>query len=409
MSGIELRSITKEEIPSFATAFGVSFGWDADGEDDMRFWEWIQGLGRTLAAFEDGRIVATAGIIPFQLTLPGGVQASTGGVTAISVLPTHRRRGILRSFMQRQVEDMREHGEATGILWASESIIYGRFGYGLATNQAELKIRRSHSAFSRAPSPSGSVRLVSKDEGEKLLPDIYDRFRRRTPGQIDREPGWWDHFFKDNPRHRDGGSKRYYAVYEDGEGQGYAAYRVKNDWPGGIPSGTARVADLIHTTAEAYTALWRYLLDLDLVETVTVFNRPLDEPLRWMLADPRRLRFEDVGDAIWLRVVDVPGALESRRYMIEGKVSLAITDPFWPENNGTYELEGGPDGATCRRTDGEGDLALDVADLGAIYLGGTPLTVLAASGRVRERRSGALRAADAMFGSDVTPWCDHHF
>lgn len=408
MSDIELRPISSDEVKDFAASFGVSFGWEAD-EGDLTFWNWVQTLGRTTAAIDNGRIVGTAGVIPFELTLPGPTTAPSGGVTAISVLPTHRRRGILRSFMRRQLEDMRERGESTGILWASESIIYGRFGYGLATDQADLRIRRAYGAFSRAPETPGSIRLLDKEEAAKVLPGIYDRFRHQVPGQVDRESGWWDDYFKDNPRDRRGASQRYYVAYTDGQAEGYAAYRIKGEWPGGIPSGTAQVHDLITTTPGAYTALWRYLLDLDLVDTITVSARPLDEPLRWMLADPRRLRFEDVGDAIWLRVADVQRALESRRYMVEGALSLNITDSFCPENEGTYRLEGGPDGAICKRTDGSADLSLDVADLGAAYLGGTRLNILAASRRVREHSRGALRLADAMFGSDIAPWCTHHF
>lgn len=409
MSDIELRPITKDEVSAFARVFGVSFGWDADSESDMKFWAWLQELGRTLAAFDSGRVVGTAAIIPFQLTLPGPRHAPAGGVTAVSVLPTHRRRGILREIMRRQFEDMRARGEAVGILWASESVIYGRFGYGLATSQADLKIKRPHTTFRRAPATSGSVRLIEKDEAATLLPGIYDRFRRTVPGGIDRSQTWWDEYFRDNPDERRGGSSRYYAVYEDRGDVGYAAYRIKNEWPGGIPGGTAQVGDLVTTGPGAYTTLWRYLLDLDLVDTVSLHGRPLDEPLRWLLADPRRLRFEDVGDALWLRVVDVSGALEGRRYMVEGTLRLQVSDPFCPENEGTYKLQGGPNGAACRRTDGDGDLALDIADLGAAFLGGTPISTLTAAGRVQELRAGAIRLADAMFRSDVAPWCDHHF
>jgi predicted acetyltransferase len=408
MSDIELRPVEGDEVKEFAAAFGISFGWDVE-EKDLPFWRWLQEGGRTLAAFQDGKIVATAGIISFELTLPGLTTAPSGGVTIISVLPTHRRRGILRSIMSRQLEDMRERGEHTGILWASESIIYGRFGYGLATNQADLKIRRAHGVLDRAPEAPGSIRLLERDEAAGILPPIYDRFRRQIPGQIDREPGWWKEYLEDNPRDRRGASRRYYAVYSDGGDQGYAAYRIKNEWPGGIPSGTANVNDLVATTPGAYRALWRYLLDLDLVDTLSVGARPLEEPLRWMLADPRRLRFEDVGDAIWLRVADVTGALEDRRYMVEGTLTLQVADSFCPENTGTYRLEGGPGGARCRRVDGDADLALDITDLGAAYLGGTRVGTLATSGRVEELRPGALRLADAMFASDIAPWCDHHF
>jgi predicted acetyltransferase len=354
-------------------------------------------------------MVATSGLISFELTVPGPAAVPAGGVTAISVLPTHRRRGILTSIIRREFEEMQSRGERVGILWASESIIYGRFGYGLATNQSDLKIKRASGALDRAPASPGSIRLLDREEAASVLPTIYNRFRRQVPGQIDRVEGWWEDFFRDSPRDRRGASSRYYALYEDGEAEGYAAYRLKSEWPGGIPGGTALVQELVTVTPGAYAGLWRYLLGLDLVDTVAVGGRPLDEPVRWMLADPRRLRFEDVGDAIWLRIVDVTGALEARRYMVEGALTLRIADRFCPENEGTYRLEGGPDGATCRRVQGDADIALNIADLGAAYLGGTTLSVLAASGRVEEIRPGALRLADAMFASDMNPWCAHHF
>lgn len=404
----EIRPVTEEEFPRYARSIATVFG-EGISDEDIADWAKITDVARTVAVFDGDAIVGTNGSFAFQLTVPGLRTLPAAGVTAVSVLPTHRRQGLLTKMMRYQLDDLRERGEPLAILLASESIIYGRFGYGLATDQADLRIRRAYGAFSRAPETPGSIRLLDKEEAAKVLPGIYDRFRHQVPGQVDRESGWWDDYFKDNPRDRRGASQRYYVAYTDGQAEGYAAYRIKGEWPGGIPSGTAQVHDLITTTPGAYTALWRYLLDLDLVDTITVSARPLDEPLRWMLADPRRLRFEDVGDAIWLRVADVQRALESRRYMVEGALSLNITDSFCPENEGTYRLEGGPDGAICKRTDGSADLSLDVADLGAAYLGGTRLNILAASRRVREHSRGALRLADAMFGSDIAPWCTHHF
>jgi predicted acetyltransferase len=161
---------------------------------------------------------------------------------------------------------------------------------------------------------------------------------------------------------------------------------------------------------DAYVALWQYVTDLDLtVKTVTA-TRPLDEPFRYLLADPRRLRATHVGDYLWCRVVDVAAALPLRRYATTGRIVLDVRDAFCPWNEGRYVLEGGPDGATCARDDRAAvDVTLSAADLGAAYLGGTSLFSLAHAGRVTEHTPGALARAALMFTSDPQPYCQTHF
>lgn len=407
--GIDVRPIGRDELDEFMAVSSAAFGWTTSA-DDREEWDRFLEYDRTLAAFDGERMVATSGAISFQLTLPGEVTAPAAGVTVISVLPTHRRRGILTEIMRRQLADFRRRQEPLAILLASESLIYGRYGYGLAMTAASYEIERHRGALRQPFDHSGSVRIVDTAEASRLFPDVYEQVRIRQPGFVSRNEEWWSSWFKDPERHRREFSARFYVVYEEGgAAQGYLAYRVKPNWDQGIAQSQLLVQDFMAATPASYVALWQYCLSADLVESIQIVNRPLDEPLRWMLTDPRRLRFQHVGDHLWARLVDVASALACRRYLAEGTLTLSVTDPFTPENDGVYRLEGGPDGATCRRITGEAEIELRVDDLGALYLGGTTFTTLARAGRVKERRPGALHRADALFATDRAPWCPNHF
>src|SRR5262245_9642979 len=96
---------------------------------------------RVHAAWEGERAVGGASALPLLLTVPGG-RLPAAGVTAVGVLPTHRRRGILRALMRAQLDDCRRRGEPVAYLWATEDTIYGRFGYGIASVSGEIEIAR---------------------------------------------------------------------------------------------------------------------------------------------------------------------------------------------------------------------------------------------------------------------------
>jgi len=346
-----------------------------------------------------------------DLTLPGLTTIPVGGLTAISVLPTHRRRGILRSMIAYHFEETEGRGELVSALGASESLIYGRFGYGLATSFADYEIDPRRGQFARPPVTRGRLRLLEPEETAKIVPPVYDRYRRGQPGELSRPQMWWDTYARDPDWMRQGASRHYDVVYESGPGRvdGWVGYRVENRWPGGLASNIVKVRMLIGTTPEAEAALWRYLLDLDLAGTIKLQDRPVDDPVRWRLADPRRLRVTDVGDHLWLRLLDLPGALAARRYAVEGALVLEVTDALRPRNQGRFRLEGGPDGAVCEPTRAEPDLALDIADVGAAYLGGTSLVSLARAERVAELTPGALLRAERMFAASPPPVCTTHF
>ncbi|HWE64805.1 MAG TPA: GNAT family N-acetyltransferase [Chloroflexota bacterium] len=409
----DLRPITPDELPAFLRADNAGFNNSPPGEEDIGMLRTIFDFKRSLAAFDGPQIVATAGNNSFHLTLPGHAIAPVAGVTWVSVLPTYRRHGILRAMMGKLLDDAVAHGEAASILYSSESLIYGRFGFGIATSGANLQIDTRHAQFAIAPPEDGRVIMLDADRAVRVLPAVYDRARRRIVGAIARSESWWKAVLSDPERYRGGAewSSRFFLAYESPEGtvEGYVTYRVKRQWEQGMPAHTARISDLITLTPEARAALWRTCLSLDLVSTVETFMSPVDEPLRWMLADPRRLRVTNLLDALWLRILDVPAALSARRYATEDALVVDVTDAFRPEVAGRYRIEGSPHGAQCRPTTSEADLHLSIADLGAVYLGGVAFSTLAQAGRVQELAPGALSRADAMFACQPAPWATTDF
>ncbi len=406
----ELRPITEGEFDALHRVISTSFGSESTEESVVytrRFFE----FDRSIAALDGGEMVGSAAAYSFELTLPGGTSASAAGVTWVGVLPTHRRQGILRSMMDYQLTDVARRGEPLAVLTASEGGIYGRFGYGLATTFADYEIDPRHGRFLRPPAGRGRLRLLEPEETAKVVPAFYDRYRRGQPGELSRPQVWWDVYARDPEWTRQGASRHYDVVYESEPGRvdGWVGYRVENRWPGGLAANIIKVRMLVGLTPEAEAALWRYLFDMDLAGTIKLFDRPVDDPVRWRLADPRRLRVTEVGDQLWVRLLDLRGALEARRYAVEGELVLEVTDGLRPRNQGRFRLQGGPDGAACEPTQADPDLGLDIADLGAAYLGGASLVSLARAERVTELTPGALLRADRMFAASPPPVCTTHF
>jgi predicted acetyltransferase len=309
-------------------------------------------------------------------------------------------------------EEVERRGELVSALGASESVIYGRFGYGLATTYADYEIDPRHGSFLPGSAGGGGrVRLLDPEEAAKVLPGFYDRYRRGQPGEVTRKPAWWELYARDPEWIRGGATRHVDVVYESEPGRvdGWVSYRIESRWPNGLAANIVKVRMLVGLTVEAEAGLWRYLLDLDLAGTIKLMDRPVDDPVRWRLADPRRLRVTEVGDQLWVRLLDLPGALAARRYAVDDALVLEVSDALRPRNQGRFRLEGGPDGASCEPTTAEPDLALDVADVGAAYLGGASLASLARAERVAERTPGALLRADRMFAAAPPPICTTHF
>lgn len=406
-----LRPISVEEFPEYFRALSEAFNSDpkdADREQDLAVFE----PERSLAAFDDKDIVGTAGIYSRTMTVPGG-QLPIAAVTLVSVAPTHRRRGVLTSMIRRQLTELYEQQrEAVAALWASESVIYQRFGYGEGASGAKLNARTPKLALRpETDTGAGRVRLVGEEEARPHLAAVYQAVRPHRPGFLDRPGRWWDNRLYDPEHHRQGGTALRYALHEepDGEVTGYVVYRTKPKWDDwDEPAGELSIREMFGTTPQAYAALWSFLASLDLIRSVERFHGPLDEPLTYLVADARAVKLQKL-DNLWVRLADVGRALAGRAYAAELDVVLEVADPFCPWNAGRWRLSAGPCGASCERSTDPADLALTSTELGAAYLGGTGLHTLAAAGRVRELRAGALRAAAAAFAVERPPWCPEVF
>jgi predicted acetyltransferase len=363
-------------------------------------------IEHSLAEFEravvvtDGEQVVAHGVaLTRDLTVPGNV-IPAGHVTWVGVAATHRRRRLLTRMMHRQLRDIyNAHREPVAVLWASEARIYPRFGYGLATQRLSMEINTREAAIAGAATArDGRLHAAEPPALLAELTKVYEQLRPDRPGWSSRDERRWRYHLADTPARRDGGTALRAVVHETESGaDGYAVWRTKSDWVADSPRGEVRVTEVAATNPAAYASLWEFLLGIDLTRTTRYGFGAVDEPLLHLVHDPRALAPRLV-DALWLRVVDVGAALSARRYAAGVDLVLDVTDPILAGNTGRWRLVGDGSTASCTRTDAPADLSCAVTDLGAAYLGGPSWATLAAAGRVRELRSGALAAATAAFG-----------
>lgn len=389
-----------ERVAAFAPIwhyFGSSLGPDAERTERMLVPE-----GRMHVATDGDAIVGSGGAFELDFTVPGG-QARAAGVTVVGVLPTHRRRGVLRGLMRAQLDDVHARGEPLAVLWASEGGIYGRFGYGVASVCGDIALTRAHAAFVKPAEWPDPARLVTAEKAGELFPAVYDRVRRVTPGMFARSAEWWEkRTLADSEWRRAGGGELTYVVLErDGEPEAYALYRLNLTYDEGVPTGKTVVVEAMGATPAATAAIWRYLLDIDWMATVEATLLPVDHPLLLLLVEQNRMKFR-VGDGLWVRLVDVGAALAARGYAGDGELVLEVSDAFCQWNDGRWALDGA-------KTTEAPDLRLRAEDLGTTYLGGFSFADLLRAGRVEEAREGAVARADALFRTDRKPWCPEIF
>lgn len=385
---------------------------DPDAAGAEEHWRPHLEADRTWVATDAGRAVGNCCVFSRDVTLPAGPDgvcpvSAFAAISGVGVHPTHRRQGLLRTMMDTMLADAMSRGEALAGLTASESSIYGRFGFGPATTAASYSIDTRESRFA-VPAPRTQLRLLDAAEAAKVVPELFERARRTRAGQVDRNEATWADVWADRPEHRHGASANFYVASDEG----FASYRAREIGEGGLEYAEIEVGALVGTTAAAEAALWRYLLDLDLARRVVARRRPVDEALRHRLADPRQLRTTSVTDFLWLRVLDVPQALGARAYRHEGRLVLDVrpaevtpaggADPA----AGVWLLEAGPEGVACRaaRAGEEADVRLGAAELASLYLGGVAASLLASAGRVEELRAGALDRTDAVFATTPAPF-----
>ena len=418
MDTYPIRLVAEDELAAFlAVDQHASHGTPMSERAHANFLGRLE-FGRTLAAFDGDTIVGSAGVFSFQMRVPGAL-AEVAGVSLVAVLPSHRRQGILSTLMRRQLADVSERGEAVAVLFASESGIYGRYGYGRASWHAAYRLQRGEGTLAPgAPAdPGPRLRIAEPLSARAELAKVYDLALAERPGLYARTEPWWDRLLTDL-HSGDGSSRQIRCVLaEDDSGpRAYAVFTSTECWDedAGLPRGVLEVSEALATDPAATAALWDNLLSRDLVSEFHARMRPVDDPLLYLLADPRRVR-SVVSDGLWVRLVDVGRALAQRHYARPVDVVIEVADELCPQNAGRWRLaaEAGvaPAGfrATCERTTAPADVVLPVWAVGAAYLGGTGLKAMANAGLITEATPGSLAALSTAMSWEPAPWCPMTF
>lgn len=396
MSTLEVRDAVEADWPNIQLLTGISYGANWRPET-FAAWRSLMPSRASVVVSDGPDLVGMAHYLDFELTVPGGAVLPAAGVTWVGVAPTHRRRGLLRAMYTELHQRFSDNGYPFAALTATEGGIYGRFGYGPATTETELSVDRRFARFhGDAPDPGG-VRIVRPQEYRAELAAIHERFRRATPGGIARPGPLWDDLLADWPDSRRGGTPWFCFLHADG----YLLYRVHRG-----ESRNASVEEFTAVTPEAHVALWRALIGLDLIETITLTSHPAD-PLPYLLTDARLARTTGAEDALWLRIMDVAVALQARTYQGDLNTVLQIDDDF-RSDGGRFALSIRDGRAECARTDAPADFTLGLDVLGSLYLGVHRAATLAAAGRITGSGT-QLARLDAAFRSDVPAQLGIHF
>lgn len=351
-------------------------------------------------------VVGTASSYRFGLTVPGGASVGVAGVTNVGVLPTHRRRGILRRLMVRAHDDFAAEGLAASVLNATDARIYGRFGYGMATRFASVALEAHRASFAH-PLPARRLQWMRSADAVDVLPGLYDAAVASRPGTLSRSPAWWSMMLADTPIWKGGGHHEVVVAHPDGDDPGgYALYQVSPR----AENVAVAVREVVAATPAAHAALWRFLADIDLTVDLRA-EIPVDDALPWLLDDPRALTTTNVRDYLFVRVLDTPAVLEARRWRVPVDLVIDVADPFRPDGAaaGRFRVQGGPDGSVCEPTSASADVSMGVEALGSLALGGADAAAMAAAGRITSHRPGAIDHAALAFGWSPAPFCATHF
>ncbi len=396
----EIRAISPDEVDDLLVADQRGFGGPPSRPGSSRTWSAAE-LDRTRVAFDAGQMVGASRTYSFELTMPGGALLPVAAVSWVSVLPTHRRRGVLTQLIGAMHDDARERDEPGAILTASESSIYGRFGYGVAAWSLGITAERARISFARTDPIDGRMRMVARDEAERVLPEVYERARGTRAGMVSRPDFWWNQVFWD---FMVGRAKAWFvAVHADADGHddGYVLYNISGEESGGLPDRRLSIIDMQAESPLTTIALWRFVFGVDLVSSVSAHNLAIDDPLRHVVVDGRRVQVDAINDHLWLAPLDAERVLAARTYSVPGRVVVQVHAPDGTTSAVAVESAGGE--TNCAATLNEPDLVCTTPVLGMCALGGNRWSELAAAGRVEVRRPEALVLADAMFLATPAP------
>ncbi len=389
---IEIRTPDTDDVVPMFNADGRAFGFAYTPEVIEERMAVID-LSRYRIAVEHGAVVGVIGSFSFDVTLPGGTTVPMGAVTWVGVAATHRRQGLLRRMMDVIHDDIDGRGEPVAMLFASEGGIYERFGYGAGTHSWRTAIERSEATLrpELAVSP-GSVRYVEGDAAAGHVAALWERYRRTRPGETSRSGVWQRSLFEQRQKPQGSSTPALYLAHDNG----YAIYRIDPEFGHGRPAHRLDIVELVALTDEARLALWHTLLGVDLVGTITSRQIPLDDPLPYLLTNPRVVRTTGLDDGVWVHVRKVATCFAARTYRTTDRLVVEV-------DGERFAIDGAPEGASVQRVRTRPDLVATADGIGALLLGGVSPTRLACGRRLTARNDDALRRAELFFPSSVAP------
>jgi predicted acetyltransferase len=405
MSAVEVVDVARGDMEAFLAAANAMWAEPAEEIDPNVH----AVLDRALAGRIDGEDAGIAAVIDFELTVPGGARVAMDGVTWVVVSAAARRRGVFRAMMSHMLGSARERGIPVLGLGASESMIYRRFGYGMATHIGTAEIDTAYAALRVPFIDPGRVRMEPIDSALPVWMAVEGGQTDRV-GLINRSERSWLRLTARAAKREGALSPLQVAVHTGagGEVDGFVNYRVEQRWPDEVADGVVHVRELAALNLDAHLALWQHVLGMDLMEHLRMDRFWLDDPIQHLLLDGRRLKVRPRDD-LHLRAVDVAALLQARRYSREDSLVIEVRDAAAPDLEGRYRLEGGLQRASASPTDATADIVLGAPSLGSLLLGDVSAAALRDAGLVEEARAGAVRRASAMFSWSPRPWLNHMF
>jgi predicted acetyltransferase len=403
--------------PWLRTFMTTMLGDPHQDEFPKRLDRWVRAWDpdRTWGVRDRGRWVATLATEERTLTVPGTGTTTNDipadAVTAVTVAATHRRRGLLTRMLSDSLQAAKDRGDAVSVLLAAEWPIYGRYGYAPATITANYRYHLRRPGAKIAPGDPSRVRQAEPDELGEIAPAVFDAARRLRAGQVDRRSPWWDRRLALDGYEMVSDARLNWFVHDGPDGaDGLLSWKVSRDFELNGLLGAVEVSDLIAANDEAYQDFWAYLGGIDVIDEIELHDRPVDEPIRWLLGDGRALQQTEAVDFLWVRLLDVPAALSARGYAIEGRVVLDVVDlDTGSYGAGRVALTAGAHGTKCEPTDEPADLQISQRALASIYLGGHRLRQRDIMRDVTELTPGARDRVDVMFATSLAPWTQTGF
>ncbi len=406
-----IRRPRPDDDAALLTVDSVAFGWTPPEDGFRSAWQYAHAEPYAWCAEVDGAPVGKTAAFPMETTLPGGRSIRTPGVTSVAVLPTHRRRGLLRALLTRQLSEMAAAGEPATVLTASEGSIYGRFGFGVTTLYARIEVNRPEVEFlPTAPTAGVSMELVELSRAGDVLPGLHEAMRSRTPGMTTRPDLIWDDLVADREHDRRGMSKLFSVLAREASGTpvGAVGWRVGSQ-PSGVqvPAAPVKVEFLIAADPAVRMDLWRFVSDLDLTGVVTAYV-PVDEALPWALVDRNAVAIRALSDWTWTRILDLAAVVEARSYPVDGEMVIGVVDDLFEANDGAWSLEVHDGRARVEPSRAEPVVTAAVDSWASLLMGTVSPPVLAAAGRLSGEPDSVDRLA-RMLAWPTAPFNDVMF